>query len=204
MRGDDIPYNPVFFSYLIITQEELLLFINEAQLPEDWTDHLRRNSVAVTVKAYECAEEVIMELQVSQKERIWISATSNYLMNSLIDEKKRHQEITAINNAKAIKNSVEVEGLKGCHQRDGKALCQYFAWLEQELNAGRKVTEVTGADKLEEFRSQLEHFQGLSFTTISAFGANGSVIHYSPKKEGTQHAITKDNLYLCDSGAQFL
>lgn len=145
-----------------------------------------------------------MELQVNYKEKIWISPTSNYLMNSLIDEKRRHQEITAIENAKAIKNSTEVEGLRLCHYRDGKALCQYFAWLEGELQAGRKVTEVTGADKLEELRSKLEHYMGLSFTCISAFGANGSIIHYSPSREGTQHEITTNNLYLCDSGAQFL
>lgn len=204
IRGSDIPYNPVFFSYLIITETEIFLYINNAQLPDDWTDHLRHNAVSVIVKEYDCAEEDIMELQGKLKEKVWISPTSNYLMNSLIDDKKRHQEITAINTAKAIKNSVEVSGLRLCHQRDGKALCQYFAWLENELNAGRKVTEVTGANKLEELRSKLDYFMGLSFTCISAFGANGSIIHYSPKHDGVQHEITKDNLYLCDSGAQFL
>lgn len=194
----------MFFSYLIITHNEIMLFIDKEQLPTDWDDHLRRNAATVTIKEYDCAEEVIMNMQVTSKERLWISPTSNYLMNSLIDEKRRHQEITAICTAKAIKNSVEVAGLRLCHQRDGKALCQYFAWLEGELNAGRKVTEVTGADQLEQFRKKLDHFMGLSFETISAFGANGSIIHYSPKREGVQHEITKDNLYLCDSGAQFL
>lgn len=182
-----------------------MLFINEAQLPEDWAGHQRNNNISITVKTYDCAEEVIMELQVKDKERIWISPTSNYLMNSLIDEKRRHQEITAICTAKAIKNSTEIQGLKECHERDGVALCKYFAWLEQELNAGRTVTEVTGADQLKEFRSKLHDYAGLSFETISAFGPNGSIIHYSPDRNAeTQHRITKDNLYLCDSGAQFL
>lgn len=185
--------------------DEIQLYIDAAQLPEDWSDHVRRNGVTVHVKSYECVEEVIMDMQVGHKERIWISPTSNYLMNSLIDEKKRHQEITAINTAKAIKNSVEIEGLRECHKRDGKALCQYFAWLEGELKAGRKVTEVTGADKLEDFRSKLDHFMGLSFTTISAFGSNAAIIHYSPKRDAEhQHEITTENVYLCDSGAQFM
>lgn len=203
VRGSDIPYNPVFYSYLIITHDQITLFINSARLPTDWNDHLRHNSAVVHVKTYDCAEEVIMELQVDQTKRMWISPTSNYLMNSLIDEKKRHQEITAIESAKAIKNSVEVEGIRECHKRDGMALCQYFCWLEQELDAGRKVTEVSGADKLHELRADLDDFVGLSFSTISAFGANGSVIHYSPSRDGVQHEITKDSLYLCDSGAQF-
>lgn len=192
------------FSYLIVTTDDIELFINAAQLPDEWTDHLRRNGVSVQVKTYECAEEVIMDMAGTLKEKIWISPTSNYLMNSLVEEKRRHQEITAINTAKAIKNSVEVEGLRKCHQRDGKALCQYFAWLEGELKAGRKVTEVSGADKLQGFRSDLDLFQGLSFTTISAFGPNGAVIHYSPSRDGEQHEITTNSLYLCDSGAQFL
>ena len=204
MRGEDIDFNPVFFAYLIVTVDDVLLFINENQLPVDWDQHLRRNSVQVTLKKYECAESEIMDLQAKHQGKMWISPTSNYLMNSLVDEKRRHQEITAINSAKAIKNSVEIEGLRKCHQRDGMALCQYFAWLEGELEAGHKVTEVTGADRLELFRSNLTDFKGLSFTTISAFGPNGSIIHYSPDRNGVQHEITKENLYLCDSGAQFL
>lgn len=208
MRGRDIPYNPVFFAYLIVTRDSIELFINADQLPAaaEWTEHLRRNDATVTVKTYDCIESVITDQQVDiGTDKVWISPTSNYMMNSLVDEKRRHQEITAINTAKAIKNAVEVKGLRECHKRDGVALCQYFSWLERQLNAGQRVTEVTGADQLEEFRSKLKNYQGLSFTCISAFGANGSIIHYSPKREPVeeQTVITKENLYLCDSGAQF-
>lgn len=44
---------------------------------------------------------------------------------------------------------------------------------------------------------------GLSFTTISSSGPNGSVIHYHPREE-TNRQITTNEIYLCDSGAQFL
>lgn len=43
---------------------------------------------------------------------------------------------------------------------------------------------------------------GNSFTTISAFGANGAVIHYQPKRE-TNLQITNQSLYLLDSGGQY-
>lgn len=203
MRGSDLGL--MFYSYLIVTMKEILLFIDARQLPDDWTDHLRRNGVRVHVKSYDCVEEVIMDLEVKQQEgKLWISPTSNYLMNSLVEEERRHQEISAICSAKMIKNNVEVAGMRACHYRDGKALCQYFAWLEGELNAGRKVTEVSGADKLTEFRSKLENNKGISFGVISAFGPNGAIIHYSPSRQGEQYEITKNNLYLCDSGGQFL
>ena len=37
---------------------------------------------------------------------------------------------------------------------------------------------MTGADKLESFRREQEHFEGLSFPTISGSGPNGAIIHY--------------------------
>lgn len=50
---------------------------------------------------------------------------------------------------------------------------------------------------------KLPNFKGLSFTTISGFGPNGSIIHYDPSEE-TKLPITANNMYLCDSGAQFM
>lgn len=93
--------------------------------------------------------------------------------------------------------------MRNCHIRDGVALCQYFAWLEKEVEESRYVDEISGASKLEELRSKQEKYMGLSFTTISSSGPNGAVIHYHPMPE-TNRPITKKELYLCDSGAQYL
>ena len=54
---------------------------------------------------------------------------------------------------KAIKNATEVEGFRASHIRDGSALVRYFAWLEEQLNQGVKLSESQGADQLEKFRS---------------------------------------------------
>ena len=54
---------------------------------------------------------------------------------------------------KSIKNATELEGFRQSHIRDGAALARYFAWLEEQLNAGAKLNECQGADKLEAFRS---------------------------------------------------
>lgn len=43
---------------------------------------------------------------------------------------------------------------------------------------------------------------GLSFNTISSSGPNGAIIHYDPEPE-TNRVLSVDDLYLCDSGAQF-
>lgn len=53
---------------------------------------------------------------------------------------------------KSIKNPTEAQGMVDCHIRDGVALCKYFAWLENALNQGEKVDEISGAAKLQSFR----------------------------------------------------
>jgi Xaa-Pro aminopeptidase len=114
-----------------------------------------------------------------------------------------------------VKNEVEQEGMRQCHLRDGTALVEYFAWLENELLNGKSLDEVEAADKLEQIRryghnflkpllnsSKTDLFVGLSFDTISATGSNAAVIHYKPLKE-TCATIDQKAIYLCDSGAQF-
>jgi Xaa-Pro aminopeptidase len=109
-----------------------------------------------------------------------------------------------ISDAKAIKNEVELEGMRACHIRDGAALSKYFAWLENELiHKGSKLDEVEASDKLEAIRSRQKHFVGLSFDTISSTGANAAIIHYKPER-GNCSIIDPNAIYLCDSGAQYL
>jgi hypothetical protein len=52
--------------------------------------------------------------------------------------------------------------MRQCHIRDGTALVEYFAWLENELLNGKKLDEVEAADKLEEFRRYTHHEQFLT------------------------------------------
>jgi Xaa-Pro aminopeptidase len=108
-----------------------------------------------------------------------------------------------VTDLKAIKNATELEGFRQCHIRDGAALARYFAWLEEQLNNGAQINESQGSDQLEKFRSELDLFKGLSFTTISSTGPNGAIIHYSPDPNDCE-IIKKEQIYLCDSGGQFM
>lgn len=111
-------------------------------------------------------------------------------------------ERSPVADAKAVKNEAELHGFRECHKRDGIALVRYFAWLEGELASGAQVTEYDAATKLEQLRAELDGFRGLSFDTISSTGANAAIIHYQPPEQGSA-IIDKDQIYLCDSGAQF-
>ncbi|KAL7929459.1 X-prolyl aminopeptidase [Trichoderma chlorosporum] len=214
LRGNDIPYNPVFFSYAVITPKGAALYVDESKLDEECRAHLAKFNVAV--KPYDTffrdAEQLHQQFIASTQGEEGGNAGSFLMSNKGSWALKRAlggdtavEEIRSpVGDAKAVKNETEMEGMRACHIRDGAALIEYFAWLEDQLiNKKAVLDEVQAADKLEELRSKHQHFVGLSFPTISSTGANAAVIHYGPER-GNCATIDPKAIYLCDSGAQFL
>lgn len=103
---------------------------------------------------------------------------------------------------KARKNSVEVEGSREAHIRDGAAVCDFLAWLAAEAPLG-KLTEVAVQDYLDACREQQALWKDQSFPTISAAGSNGAIVHYRAT-EASNRALAPGCLYLVDSGGQYL
>nr|QFN66800.1 aminopeptidase [Propylea japonica] len=200
LRGSDIDYNPLFFSYLVIKPDHVAIFINLNQLNAEVNKHFADEMGVFTYSTHPY-EEIDDYLKNCEKEKVWFSDNINYHLNSLVPKKNQHVEICPTTLMKAKKNNIEANGMRDAHIKDGAALCCYFAWLEENVPKGG-VTEISGATKLEEFRKLQKDFMGLSFPTISSSGPNGAIIHYNPTKE-TDAPITTDSLYLCDSGAQF-
>jgi len=92
--------------------------------------------------------------------------------------------------------------MKNAHIKDAVAHCEFLLWLENEIKSGKVVTELDASDKFEKLRQQQAEYFSLSFETISGAGANGAIIHYKASPE-TNAQITKDQLYLVDSGGQY-
>lgn len=217
LRGNDIPYNPVFFSYAAVTHDSATLYVDSAKVGQAVQDHLQGT---VTIKPYgtlfsdlqvissRAQEEPLtngVEHVKPKHDKILVSNKASWALSLGLGGEERVEEIRSpIADAKAIKNPVELEGMRQCHIRDGAALIEFFAWLENQLVAkGAKLDEVQAADKLEQIRSKGEHFVGLSFDTISSTGPNAAVIHYKPEP-GNCSTVDPHAIYLCDSGAQYL
>lgn len=143
------------------------------------------------------------ELEKSGEKLLISSGSCNAALVNSVGVELTVAKASPVQAEKAIKNSVELAGLRKCHLRDAVALVRYFCWLENQLKAGKIIDEVDGSDKLLEFRQEEEHFKGMSFDTISGAGPNGAIIHYKPAKPSAAK-ITIDQLYLCDSGGQYL
>lgn len=87
------------------------------------------------------------------EKNVLLSDKSNLAIANALGEGNYTLAPSPVSFLKSIKNPVELEGFRQCHIRDGAALARYFAWLEEQLDQGKRLTEWEGAEKLEEFRS---------------------------------------------------
>ena len=211
LRGNDIPYNPVFFSYASVTPTSATLYIDPSKLTDDVRKYLGDD---VSIRSYDAIFSDLKALSESLdtteenntvKRKYSISNQASWALSLELGGEDKVDEVRSyVSSTKAIKNDTELEGMRQCHIRDGAALSEYFAWLEEMLVVKKeKLDEVQAADKLEEIRSHKDNFVGLSFPTISSTGPNAAVIHYGPER-GNCSVIDPKAIYLCDSGAQYL
>lgn len=100
---------------------------------------------------------------------------------------------------RACKNEVEQHGARAAHLRDGVAMVNFLAWL----SAARGETELSATVQLRAFRADGAKFRGESFPAISGAGADGAIIHYRVT-EATDRPIKPNEVYLIDSGGQYL
>ncbi|XP_035686168.1 xaa-Pro aminopeptidase 1-like isoform X2 [Branchiostoma floridae] len=207
LRGSDVPFNPVFFAYAIVTANTAVLYLDTNKVTDDVRSHLRLGCTTgvscVQVEAYDTLLSAVEALAAdSGIRKIWISsASTTYAVFSKVPESKQILDASPVMKMKSKKNAVEQQGLKNAHIRDAVAKCEYLMWLEDAVPRG-SVTEISGADYLQQLRSRQRDYMGLSFAAISASGPNGAVVHYRPSEE-TNRPITTSDVYLIDSGGQY-
>ncbi len=198
IRGDDVPNNPVVLSYVVVTEEELYLFINEKTLDGQVRTYLE--DLKVTVKPY---DEIYDFVRTFRRERVLLeSSRINFAVRNNLDPSNRIiDRMNPTVMAKAVKNPVEIDNERKAHIKDGVAMTRFMYWLKK--NIGRvPMTEISVSDHLEELRRQQEGFLQPSFNTISAYGENAAMCHYSATAESNK-TLEARGLYLVDSGGQY-
>jgi Xaa-Pro aminopeptidase len=102
---------------------------------------------------------------------------------------------------KAVKNPLEIDGMRAAHRRDGAALVRFLAWFDREAPSG-KITEIEAVEALESFRRETGLLKDISFPTIAGAGGDGAVVHYRVTTKSNRR-IAPGELFLIDSGAQY-
>lgn len=223
LRGQDIPYNPVFLAYMIISisdssdsdcaPERVRLFVDSSRFAPEVLSYLEENGVELCEYGAFYAE-----LQACQGVLVYDPATANYAISLLSGSNREPGEkggrvlVTEGNPIalfKSQKNSVEQDGMRASHRRDGFAVSRMLYWLCR--NAGvvaaegsvlSAVNEISVDEKLGELRALDPLFVTPSFPSIVGFGAHGAIVHYRAKPESSV-PVTRDAMVLIDSGGQY-
>lgn len=199
LRGSDIECNPQFLSYVYISLNKVVLFVQEKALNITVKTYLKENNIEV--KAYDEYYDFISELE---NECILVDDVDcNYKTYSLTHKNNELKYIVSIIALfKVVKNEIEVENMKKSHLRDAVYMLKYVKWLKEEVKK-REISEIEASDYLESLRAKDDKFLSLSFDSISAYEKNAAMPHY--KATESSHAYLKnEGLYLIDSGATYL
>ena len=207
VRGADIEYNPLVISYLLVTMEQVYWFVRKdesADVDEETLDSFGElQSDEVTICNYEEVDIALSTFVVEDVDRIFIDpATLNIRIRETLDESGYSvmEGPSPIPLRKAVKNAVQIDGMREAHLEDGLAMEQFLYWLER--HAG-EVNEWEAACELGRLRSLIPGYRGDSFETISAYGPSGALPHYVTPREGSA-LLEPRGLYLVDSGGQYL
>lgn len=207
LRGSDIEYNPVFYAYLFVNDKETILFTDDT-----YNDEIKKyfEDNEIIVKPYnEVWGHLVSVAQApvssdSGKTAFLLPDVSSWQLVRSVAGSPYKIVHSPIDMLKSVKNDTEIANAHRAQVKDAVCLIQYFAWLENQLiNKEALIDEYSAAERLIDIRKTQKNFMGNSFETISSTGANASVIHYAPPKEGSS-MIDPSKIYLCDSGSQFL
>lgn len=199
LRGNDVEYNPVVVSYMIVTAETATLYVNKEKLTPEIESYLAGEGVSI-----------------ADYDSIW-SALESYDQETLLMQPNRcnRAAVECMNNAcyavfkesplammKAVKNETEIAGFETAMLSEGIAMVKLLNWLKPAVAAGG-VHELDVDAKLTEFRAEDDSFKGLSFATISAYGENAAIVHYEPN-EKENALLAPEGFLLLDCGGQYL
>lgn len=176
LRGDDIACTPVFISYLWLSRQGSVLYVDEAKLDDAVRAHLA--ALHIAVEPYEAAASA------PQRREAGGVKSPVPLM-------------------RAVKNPTEIAGFRSAMLKDGVALTRFYRWLEESLASGQVVTEMDCSRRLIDFRREQALYRQESFPAIVAWNEHGSMPHYEPS-DAQPTPIAGDGLLLIDTGGQYL
>lgn len=197
LRGTDVHCVPVFVSYLLISSQQVSLYVDSAKINDEVKAYLTENGISLY--PYNKVAEGLERY--SEYNILLDGDETNYFLWKTV----KCQEIIAGNSPvpamKAQKNDREIAGFRQAMLRDGVAMVKFLRWLKPAVEAGGQ-TEISIDRKLTSLRAEQHLFRDISFDTIAGYQAHGAIVHYEATPE-TDVALKPEGLILIDSGAQY-
>ena len=199
IRSRDVESNPVATSFLYLSAEGGVLFISKDKVDADVKNYLADNHVAVM--PYDGVRDFLDRLPADSRVLLSSSQTAGAIEQILGKRAVKGQSAAAM--LKAVKNPVQIEGVRNAMLRDGVAMVESLKEIEETVASGGHLTEIGVARILSKYRSRKDLYFDNSFDTIAGYGPHGAIVHYSATPD-TDSVVQTGNLLLIDSGAQYL
>ncbi|ULT87189.1 hypothetical protein L3Y34_006759 [Caenorhabditis briggsae] len=183
LRGNDLPFSPLTYSYLFVTQHDAHLFIDLVKLDKEAQAHLNRFDVKFHAyrKVYEfvwCWLEAAKNAY--NPPMVHLGQETNQWIGSVFGEYSRIAN-SIVKEIKSKKNRIEMNGMRASNLRDSVAIVEFLSWLDREmLDLKRQYTEVDMVQKLEQFKRNQKTYEGLSCPTLFSSGENSSSAVHDP------------------------
>ena len=207
LRGDDVHCNPLFISYLVLSEKGNTLYILEEKVTEEVRSYLKEHQVEI--EGYKSFSKKFKEFYQKDEELfkkaqglLQISPQANIALYTLASEQT--DVIVApspVALMKAHKNPTEIAGFRKAMERDGVAMVKFLRWIKEAVKTGNE-TELSVDEKLYALRAEQENFKGISFDTIAGYKEHAAIVHYEATPE-TSIALKPEGMLLLDSGAQY-
>lgn len=200
LRGNDIEFFPLLLSYAVITKEDMKLYIDERKLTDEMKANLSKDNISL--RPYNAVYEDVKELCADSAILVDPSRLNYALYNNLPKGAKVIEKVNPTVLMKAMKNDTEIKNIKNAHVKDGVAVTKFMHWLKK--NVGKtEITEISAAEKLEEFRKEQEGYLWQSFEPICGSGEHAAIVHYAATPE-TNVPVVTDGLFLTDTGGGYM
>jgi len=201
MRGQDVGFTPFLLGFALLYDDaSATLFTAPAKIPADVQAWL---GAGVTVADRASLAPALAALS-GQKVRVDTQGSPAWFAQTLKAAGAQVESgLDVCLLPKACKNATEQAGSRDAHLRDAIAVTRFLYWLDTSLAAGDALTELSVAAKLLALRHDMAGFQGESFPAITAAGEHGAIVHYRASLE-SDRALQRDEVYLIDSGGQYL
>ena len=212
VRGNDIEYNPLVISYLLVSQEHVKWFVRKddgIMDPDTEGSFEELAADGVEIETYDAVSYALDYLSGEGSDvKIFIDpSTLNHNIHGQIkdafEEDRIVSGVSPVILEKSVKTASEIENMRQTYIDDGVAMERFLYWLETEVASGREVTEWEASEKLTSFRAEIPGYRGNSFENISAYASHAALPHYVTPVEDSA-CIRQAGLYLVDSGGQYL
>lgn len=199
LRGRDVHCTPVFVSYLVVRQQDAILYVNPSQVTPAVSAYLAANNILQ--QPYEAIGNDLFAHLPGVEVLQYDPSTTNDALGFAIASNEHiafREAPSPIPPLRAIKNPVEIEGFREAMLRDGVAMVRFLRYLSETDG----LTEISADRKLTSLRAEQPGFRDISFDTIAGYGAHGAIVHYEATPE-TDIPLEPRGLLLLDSGAQY-